>query len=108
MIYISKKCNLPFNERYQFHFYRPYSEELTLQVEELVNLGFLKEEKEQKSSYFQYLYTLTDEGKNFLQHFNIEMPDMQEKIEKMNNVSSRFLELVSTMMYFDQLSKEEV
>lgn len=108
MIYILKKCNLPFNERYQFHFYGPYSEELTLQVEELVNLGFLKEEKEQKSSYFQYLYTLTDEGKNFLQHFNIEMPDMQEKIEKMNNVSSRFLELVSTMMYFDQLSKEEV
>ncbi|WP_102026385.1 YwgA family protein [Salirhabdus sp. Marseille-P4669] len=108
MIYILKKCNIPFNERYQFHFYGPYSEELTLQVEELVNLGFLNEEKEKKSSYYQYLYSLTEEGEKFLQHFDMDMPNLSKHIEKMNGVSSRFLELVSTMMYFDHLPKEEV
>ena len=39
MIYILKKCEIPFEERYQFHFYGPYSEELTLRVEEMCNLG---------------------------------------------------------------------
>lgn len=46
IIYIAKKLELPFYEKYDFHFYGPYSEELTLQVEELCNLGFLHEVKE--------------------------------------------------------------
>ncbi|CAM5365489.1 hypothetical protein [Bacillus safensis FO-36b] [Bacillus safensis subsp. safensis] len=43
MIYIAKKLDLPFYEKYDFHFYGPYSEELTLRIEELCNLGFLDE-----------------------------------------------------------------
>lgn len=43
MIYIAKKMQFPFYEKYDFHFYGPYSEELTLQIEELCNLGFLHE-----------------------------------------------------------------
>ena len=43
MIYIAKKMEFPFQERFQFHFYGPYSEELTLRVEELCNMGFLDE-----------------------------------------------------------------
>lgn len=48
MIYILQQCRVPFEEKYQFHFYGPYSEELTLRVEELCNLNFLNEEKEEK------------------------------------------------------------
>ena len=48
MIYIAKKVAFPFHERFQFHFYGPYSEELTLRVEELCNMGFLNEMKEKK------------------------------------------------------------
>lgn len=48
MIYIAKKMQFPFYEKYDFHFYGPYSEELTLQIEELCNLGFLHEVKEKK------------------------------------------------------------
>ena len=44
MIYIAKKVAFPFHERFQFHFYGPYSEELTLWVEELCNMGFRSEE----------------------------------------------------------------
>lgn len=65
MIYIAKKVAFPFHERFQFHFYGPYSEELTLRVEELCNMGFLNEVKEKKGGYFQYRYTLTEPEKSF-------------------------------------------
>src|SRR5699024_12682300 len=63
MIYILQKCKVPFEEKFHFHFYGPYSEELTLRVEELCNLGFLKEEREDKSNYYQYRYKITEDGK---------------------------------------------
>src|SRR5690625_3135905 len=69
MIYILQKCKLPFEEKFEYHFYGPYSEELTLRVEELCNLGFLQEIKEEKSNYFQYHYSITGDGKVFFQQF---------------------------------------
>ncbi|OLS41249.1 YwgA family protein [Bacillus sp. MRMR6] len=108
MIYIAKKVDFPFHERFQFHFYGPYSEELTLRVEELCNMGFLNEIKEKKGGYFQYRYTLTDTGKEFLSLNEVEMPLLQDCLLDMNDQNARFLELVSTILYFDNLSKEEV
>ena len=108
MIYIAKKVDFPFHERFQFHFYGPYSEELTTRVEELCNMGFLNEVKEKKGGYFQYRYTLTDSGKEFLSLNQVEMPCLQECLNDMNEQNARFLELVSTVLYFDNLSKEEV
>ncbi|MDL4839100.1 YwgA family protein [Aquibacillus rhizosphaerae] len=108
MIYILKKCEIPFEEKYEFHFYGPYSEELTLRVEELCNLGFISEVKEKKSNYFQYRYKMTSQGEDFLNHSQVDLPVMDEKIALMKEKSSRFLELVSTMLYFDHLSKQEV
>ncbi|RKQ31538.1 YwgA family protein [Oceanobacillus halophilus] len=107
MIYILQKCNIPFEEKYQFHFYGPYSEELTLRVEELCNLGFLNEVKEDRSNYYQYNYTITSDGKDFLQQFALDMPEYGDKVEKLKTKSSRFLELVATMLYFDDLPIEE-
>ncbi|WP_213074506.1 YwgA family protein, partial [Acinetobacter baumannii] len=75
MIYIAKKMQFPFYEKYDFHFYGPYSEELTLQIEELCNLGFLHEVKEKKGGYFQYRYSLTETGSAFLDHADLDMPD---------------------------------
>lgn len=108
MIYIAKKVSFPFHERFQFHFYGPYSEELTLRVEELCNMGFLNEIKEKKGGYFQYRYTLTDTGKEFLSLNEVDMPFLQDCLVDMNDQNARFLELVSTVLYFDNLSKEEV
>lgn len=108
MIYIAKKVAFPFQERFQFHFYGPYSEELTLRVEELCNMGFLNEVKEKKGGYFQYRYTLTEPGKEFLSLNEIEMPFLQDCLEDMNSQNARFLELVSTILYFDNLAKDEV
>ncbi|MDR6999413.1 YwgA family protein [Neobacillus niacini] len=108
MIYIAKKVSFPFHEKFQFHFYGPYSEELTLRVEELCNMGFLNEVKEKKGGYFQYRYTLTENGREFLSLNEVEMPYLQDCLEDMNSQNARFLELVSTVLYFDNLPKEEV
>lgn len=108
MVYIAKKLNYPFYEKYNFHFYGPYSEEVTLRVEELCNLGFLSELKENKGGYSQYRYTLTENGEEFLTHYDLEMPHLNECMTKMNEQSSRFLELVSTVLFFENLPKEEV
>jgi uncharacterized protein len=108
MIYIAKKVNLPFYEKYNFHFYGPYSEELTLRIEELCNLGFLHEVHEKKGGYFQYRYSLTDAGSDFLRHYDVEMPPLKGCILDLNEQSSRFLELVSTVLFFDGLQQEEV
>ncbi|GAB4074841.1 YwgA family protein [Barrientosiimonas marina] len=108
MIYILQKCDVPFQEKYQFHFYGPYSEELSLRVEELCNLGFITEEKQTKSSYVQYHYEMTEDGEAFLQQFPASMPDMAEPIAQLKQQSSRFLELVSTILYFEGLPADEV
>lgn len=108
MVYILQSFGVPFEEKFQFHFYGPYSEELSLRIEELCNLGFLNEEKEVKSNYFQYHYTLTNDGTKFLNQFNVNMPSCTESIEVLQDKSSRFLELVSTMLYFKELPREEV
>ncbi|MCD7034727.1 YwgA family protein [Metabacillus sp. GX 13764] len=108
MIYIAKKINLPFYEKYDFHFFGPYSEELTLRIEELCNLGFLNEVREKKGGYFQYRYTLTDSGKEFLGHYELDMPPLEPCMNDMNGQTARFLELVSTVLFFEDLEKEEV
>lgn len=110
IIYIAKKINYPFYEKYNFHFYGPYSEELTLRVEELCNLGFVDEIKEKKGGYFQYRYALTETGEQFLNGYQLEvdMPPLQDCMQDLNEQNARFLELVSTVLYFDGLEKEEV
>ncbi|MCM3567150.1 YwgA family protein [Neobacillus mesonae] len=108
MIYIAKKIHFPFNDRFQFHFYGPYSEELTTRVEELCNMGFLNEVKEKKGGYYQYRYTLTEPGKEFLTLNEVDMPFLENFFLDMNEQNARFLELVSTVLFFDELEKEEV
>ncbi|MGM7703127.1 YwgA family protein [Pseudalkalibacillus sp. Hm43] len=108
MVYIAKKLKFPFGEKYQFHFYGPYSEELTLRVEELCNLGFLEEMKEKVSGYYQYRYVLTEQGEQFLKHYDLELEPLQSCVTSMNEQPSRILELISTILYFDHLAKEEI
>ena len=108
MIYIAKKLEFPFLEKFQFHFFGPYSEELTLRVEELCNMEFLNEVKEKKGGYFQYRYTLTEDGQHFLGDNVMDIPNLKDCMIDMNEQNARFLELVSTVLYFNNLSKEEV
>jgi uncharacterized protein YwgA len=108
IVYIAKKLSFPFHEKFQFHFYGPYSEELTLRIEELCEMGYLNEVREKKAGYYQYCYSITDAGKDFLSIQEVEMPALEACLLDMNEQNARFLELVSTVLYFDTLEKEEV
>ena len=108
IIFILKKLGYRFEEKFTFHFYGPYSEELSLRLEELTNLGFISEMKEQKSNYYQYRYEVTDRGRQFLEQAPTKLTVDDELTALLKNQSSRFLELVSTMLYFDHLDQEEV
>ena len=108
IIYIAKKIDFPFQEKYQFHFFGPYSEELTLRIEELCEMGYLNESKEKKNGYYQYCYSITEAGEGFLHLYRLDMPALQECLIDMNEQNARFLELVSTILFFDSLSKEDV
>ncbi|WP_404405490.1 YwgA family protein [Jeotgalibacillus malaysiensis] len=107
IIFIAKKHDYAFHEKYQFHFFGPYSEELTLRVEELCNMGFLKEYNEKKSGYYQYRYEITDEGRDFLASQELPSAELKPFLTDLNQQSSRFLELVSTILYFDSLEEQE-
>ena len=107
MIYIAKKMQFPYAEKFELHMYGPYSEELTLRVEELCEMGFLTEEFIDKGSYVQYKYNVSGEGERFLETAQPAPEQLIDIIEKMQVQTSRFLELVSTLLYFDHLSKKE-
>ena len=107
MIYIAKRMQFPFAEKYELHMYGPYSEELTLRVEELCEMGFLNEQFINKGSYSQYQYNVTDEGLRFLKTADPVHDKLNGFAQKMQVQSSRFLELVSTLLYFDHLDKKE-
>ncbi|WP_285767962.1 YwgA family protein [Peribacillus sp. SI8-4] len=108
IVYIAKKLSFPFHEKFQFHFYGPYSEELTLRIEELCEMGYLNEVREKKAGYYQYCYSITDAGQDFLSIQEVEMPALEACLLDMNEQNARFLELVSTVLYFDTLEKAEV
>lgn len=107
MVYIAKKMNFPYQEKYQFHMFGPYSEELTLRVEELCNMDFISEKMEDKGSYVQYTYACTEEGRQFLSTMSTHHKNLDQCIDRLNIKSSRFLEMVSTLLYFDYLPREE-
>jgi uncharacterized protein len=107
MIYIAKKMNFPFSEKYELHMYGPYSEELTLRVEELCEMGFLNEQRIDKGSYVQYQYDVSGAGQRFLETADKVPNNLSDFIRKMQVKSSRFLELVSTLLYFDHFEKKE-
>lgn len=107
MIYIAKKMDFPFVEKFELHMYGPYSEELTLRVEELCEMGFLNEQFVDRGAYVQYKYNVSKEGSRFLETSPEMASQLDGFIEMMTVKSSRFLELVSTLLYFDYLPKVE-
>lgn len=108
IVYITQKLRFAFHQKFQFHFYGPYSEALSLEIEELCQLGFLQERLEDKGNYNVYRYQITEKGKDFLDHIPAELGNMLPIVDKLNQSSARFLELVSTVFYFESLSRSEV
>ncbi|QQK81736.1 YwgA family protein [Salicibibacter cibi] len=111
IVFISKKLGMPFHEKYDFHRYGPYSEELNLRLEELQQFEFISEIKEEMAGYHQYRYQVATNGEHFLKTKgnNRETFEQQKNvIQEMNVCSSKFLELTATILFLEPANQEEI
>lgn len=77
-------------------------------MDELCNMGLLDEQVETKGAIHMYRYTLNDTGRDFLRFHEVDFGLGEQAIRRMNEENSRFLELVSTILYFNHLPYEEM
>lgn len=96
IVYILKSLGANFVENFYFHYYGPYSDTLTIELEELKMMNIIEEEKNDSGLFPKYRYKLKKEID--IQH---NLDKYKDLIEKLNNQKSRFLELVSTIIYFE-------
>ncbi|EZH66184.1 hypothetical protein DH09_09605 [Bacillaceae bacterium JMAK1] len=110
VVYIGKQLGMPFHEKYGFHMYGPYSEELTIRLDELKQFGFIRETHEECSGYSQYRYELAESGREYLTKTTRSWTCHDEKVvvDELNACTSKFLELMATILYLQPASKEEV
>ncbi|RYM05562.1 hypothetical protein EWH99_06135 [Sporolactobacillus sp. THM7-7] len=103
MVYILQKSGIPFHQTYYFYDHGPYSEELSVQLEELYHFGFLAEQKEARGGVFHY--RLTNGGISFLKRYKKPLMHAGALAETLNAERVTFLELVSILLYFDHLPR---
>ncbi|ERM92703.1 hypothetical protein O163_03615 [Caldanaerobacter subterraneus subsp. yonseiensis KB-1] len=104
MVYILKNLGADFKEDFYFHYYGPYSDVLTIELEELKSINVIKEDVKEHDSYFPtYTYELNIDDIGV----KGDLENYKEVIYRLNSENSRFLELVATIMYFKEEKKYE-
>jgi uncharacterized protein YwgA len=97
IVYILKKRGYPFHETFHFQFYGPYSDELSLQLDELADFGFLLENGAGQ-------LRLSQAGRRFIARYRHLLPiSVWPLASLLAERDTAFLELVSTLFYFDRL-----
>lgn len=103
MVYLLQEAGCPFKERFDYHLYGPYSEELAIKLDEMKFLGLLEERVgTTPSGYKQYIYLLSEAGKQYLRNhentFNV--PHYFEELAKgLACYDARTLELMATLRF---------
>jgi len=104
MVYILKNLGADFKEDFYFHYYGPYSDVLTIELEELKSINVIKEDVKEHDNYFPtYTYELNIDDIGV----KGDLENYKEVIYRLNSENSRFLELVATIMYFKEEKKYE-
>jgi uncharacterized protein YwgA len=107
-IYIFQKLGFPFHQIFHFHFNGPYSEELSVQLEELCDFGFLIEDRvENQNKDETCSYRISEAGQDFLSHYKNVLPNMHSLVQRVINQETWFLESAATLLYFDYLPREK-
>ncbi|MBE3591898.1 MAG: hypothetical protein IMW84_03205 [Thermoanaerobacter sp.] len=102
MVYILKNLGADFKEDFYFHYYGPYSDVLTIELEELKSINVIKEDVKEHDNYFPtYTYELNIDDIGV----KGDLENYKEVIYRLNRENSRFLELVATIMYFKEEKK---
>lgn len=96
MVYILKSLGAEFTENFYFHYYGPYSDVLTVELEELKSLKVVNETvvKDENDKYICVYELNNDFG------YKGNLSDYKEIIDILNAKDTRFLELVAAVMYF--------
>jgi len=93
IVYILQQLGAPFEEKFTYHYYGPYSPTLQLEIDDLVTSGKLEESK---SNPYAYTYKPTQKNEtSFLERYN-------NIINFLANKPSYLLELVSTIFYLKE------
>lgn len=106
VVYILQKLGFAFHERYHLQIHGPYSEELTLQIEELCDFGFLLESRNHGNGHIHY--TLAESGTRFLNQHTGVLPDLSPLARQLAAEKSSFLELVAGLFYFETLPPDRI
>jgi len=107
-VYIFQRLGYPFQQIFHFHFSGPYSEELSVQLEELCDFGFLIEDREDRNEEEETcFYRLSEAGEGFLTHYKNVLPTVRRLTEQVMNQNTWFLEAVAILLYFDYLPRIE-
>jgi uncharacterized protein YwgA len=105
MIYLCKTAGQDFNEHYIYHYYGPYSFELSQEIDELVRMDIIKEEETRNV----YKYKITRMGdalyKQGLLKAKIEperLDQLQRLCKEINTKDVPFLEVASTAAFLKE------
>ncbi|GEB78238.1 YwgA family protein [Sporolactobacillus inulinus] len=103
IVYILQRFGCPFNQKFHFYFSGPYSEELSIQLDELCDFGFLIEDWTSRSDQAeQCAYRISEAGEDFLSHYKDELPKTP-LIQRVMGQKTSFLECTAMLLFFDQL-----
>ncbi|MFX3617599.1 MAG: YwgA family protein [Sporolactobacillus sp.] len=106
VVYILQKLGFAFHESYHLQIHGPYSEELTLQMEELCEFGFLLESANPGNESVRY--TLSESGTRFLNQHRDVLPDLSPIVRQLAAEKASFLELVAGLLYFETLPADRI
>ena len=116
IMYICKESNYPIHETFKWANYGVYSSELSGEIEALQNSGFVNEAQSENSSYTTYDYTVSDDGKIFLDKMKKDLLQNCDKelfdrflnlVKRLNQYSSRDLELFSSIIFLSKDAEEQ-
>lgn len=98
IVFILQSKGFPFSFKYKYHFFGPYSSDLQLGIEELVDNNIVEEDGSDP-----YTYTLLENATKKENIFSIN----KKFIDYLNNADFRILELVSTIIYLKEIGYKD-
>lgn len=101
-VYLAKELGFPgLDERFDYHWFGPYSEGLAAEVGELVLLGAVSEDEYRTpGGYPTYSYTLTDRARTLFAEKIKAVSRYQDGVRMLLQYDPRFLELAATLHFF--------
>lgn len=108
MLYLANECGWNAIRDYVFYEYGPYSEWLSLELENLKNIELVNEATKTREERTLYLYSLTQKGRSMLEAILKELnePKLVEKtrglLEQLTRYTSDELEIMASLLYISR------